>query len=265
MFHTLYNLATMFLLLPFVKYLARLMERIVPKQAKAADETYARRLLYLGSSLTGTPSMEIINARREIIRLGKIVNEQYRLSAGAFFGSNGNVFEEKRRNRDLIDYLKRNIRRKLAKLSRMGLKRQDAIQIDALDGVLRDIDRIDDRARKITRNKNKMNENGFAFSAITMDELKMLSDVVDGILAESLGVYENGDKAGLPKIKSQVKMAKGLKAACVESRIERLADRDFDAAKNEMFYDLLNCFVKSAERARKIAFSIATDKYDGDE
>jgi phosphate:Na+ symporter len=259
MFHTLYNVATMFLLLPFVTYIAFLMERLVPGKGDDLNAMYEKKLLYLDSPLNISPAVILTNAKAEIVRMGNITKENHQLSVLTFFDNHMNHKDKIRENRKIIVFLKKGIKQKLIETNSYGVSPQEALRIVEMLGIVNDIEKIDDQAKKIAGCMKAMEDVGLAFSGTTLNELKMLSGIVEEILNESLLAYEKEDTKKLSMIKSQLKIARSLKATCIESRTERLKAESYNLNKNKIFDDLVKSFERSAERAKDIAFSITTD------
>ncbi|MCL2603173.1 MAG: Na/Pi cotransporter family protein [Defluviitaleaceae bacterium] len=256
MFHTLYNFATMFLLLPFVSYIARLMERIVPIKADAPDGTYERKLLYLGTPMVGSSADALItanNAKLETVRMGRIANESFRLSTEAFFENDADKAKQSRGYVKTIEYLKRKIKAKLIEANSHAATTQDDERIQKMLTVLLEMGKVGECAEKMVRTKNRMNENGIIFSETELNELKMLSDVCNGVVNEALAAYENDDDSKLPMLKSQRKIIKSIKSACVENHMERFKGGNLKPESLAAFSDMIKRLEKGAEHAKDIA------------
>jgi phosphate:Na+ symporter len=255
MFHTLYNVATLFLLLPFIAYIAKLMERIVPIKEDAVDGTYEKKLLYLDSPLIITPTMAIMNAKLEIIRMAKIANEIHRLSVEAFFDNDSDKIENARKYRKTVNYLKNKIKLKLVEINGMRISRHEAERVSEMADAVTKIGKIDEHAKKIARNAKDASERNIEFSEATVKELKMLTGMTDEMLTESINLYENDDKSSSSVVKSQGKIIKSLKTTCVENHMERLKQEAYTSENTGIYISVINSLEKTAEHAKDIALS----------
>lgn len=70
LFHVLYNSARCLLLLPFVKPMARLCNKLLPDQDKGEEEFRPR---HLDPAAIETPTLALSNAQREALRIGDII------------------------------------------------------------------------------------------------------------------------------------------------------------------------------------------------
>ena len=71
-FHVIYNLVRCVLMLPFVRPMAKLCQKLVPELPVTGTEVAPR---YLDPSAVDTPSLAIANAVRETLRLGDVVEQ----------------------------------------------------------------------------------------------------------------------------------------------------------------------------------------------
>jgi phosphate:Na+ symporter len=71
--HTIFNVANTVIFLPFASLLARLVERLVPDQP--LPENGAARARFLDATLLSTPAIALDNVRRELVRLGELVQK----------------------------------------------------------------------------------------------------------------------------------------------------------------------------------------------
>ena len=146
MFHTLYNIATLCVLFPFVKWLALLMEKIVPVKQGEVIKTYERKLLYLDEKIMRTPTVAVMSAHNEICRMGEIANENMALALKSFFERNTDKAKIVLENEKTVNYLHQKISSKLVEINHMRLSKQDSERVGRMFGLLTDMERIGDHA-----------------------------------------------------------------------------------------------------------------------
>jgi len=260
MFHTLYNFATMFLILPFVKQVAALMQKIVPiVQSDMVDATYEKKLMYLDSKIVQNPSMILRNAHLELCRILKIANETSALALEAFFENNiekaGNVLK----NQKIIRYLNRRTTSRLVKTNNMTLSQSDSKKIGKMFRILYDIERIGDHAENIAEHAENVVENELVFPPAAIDELKELSSVTSELADLSLAAFENQDASLLPQIKALEKKADALCEDFTESHINRQKTEDFEPRSGVIFTDMIIDLERSADHSHVIASSMLSE------
>jgi len=259
MFHTLYNFATMFLILPFVSHIAALMTKIIPITADGADTTYEKKLIYLDDKLTFTPSISVVNAHLEICRMGKIANESLATAIDAF--NNNNIDKAKKviKNEKIIDYLSHNIAVKLIEINKMALSTFEAERLGRMFQIVSDMERLGDHAENIAEYAIIMDEHNIKLSSDAKEELYKLGLMAVDVIGKALDAYEQEDSSGLDEIRSLEKEIDVLAAEFTDNHIARLKASTCEPRGGVIFTDMISDLERSADHANNIAFSLLTD------
>ena len=253
MFHTLYNVATLILLLPFVTLLAKLMQKIIPVRQDETSEIHERELIYFDKKTPQTPMLAVVNAHLEISRMGKIANENLVLALESFFEKNENKANKALENEKTVDFLNQSITSKLVEINNMQLSNQDTEKLGMMFGIVADIERIGDHAENIAEYALVAKEDNLKFSDIAIKELETLSDVTKKITAMAIDAYERQDKSLLPQIDQLEEKADELAAAFTENHVERLKVVSCEPKSGVVFIDMINDLERSADHAENIA------------
>ena len=254
MFHTMYNFATLFLILPFVRQVAALMLRLVPlKESDAIDTTYDKKLMYMDTKVPQGPSLAISNARLELCRIQKIANETLTLSLEAFFEASLDKAKRVLRNEKVIDALTRKTSDKLVKINNMTLPQGYAKRVGKMIRVLYDLERIGDHAENIAEYTINVSENELTFTDAAMSELKRLGAVVTDVANKSLETLEKRDTDLLVHVKTLEKTVGNLTSAFTENHINRLQNESCEPRSGVVFTDMLIDLERSAKHARNVA------------
>ena len=265
MFHTLYNFATLFLLLPFANHLAKLMEKVIPLLDEGVDAFYEKKLLYIGTKIDTkiieTPAIAVHNAHREICRMGKIANDNLALALDSFYekdmGKASKVFE----NEGIINYLNQEIASKLVWINNMKLSNVEAKKIGKMFRTLTDMERIGDHAENIAEyTEFIINSDDMKLSDEAIKELKTLGEVTMNLANEALYVFENQDDTKLAHVRTLEEEVDKLSKDYAESHINRLIAESCDPKCGAIFTDMLTDLERSGDHANNIAFSILPDK-----
>jgi len=260
MFHTLYNFATMFLLLPFTKYAAKLMEIIIPVRESANEKINEKKLLYLDTKMQQTPSTAVYNAELELTRMGNIANQNLALAIDAFFEQDASKVKKTEKNESVIDYLNHRIAAKLVGINSMALSRVESEKIGKMFKVLTDIERIGDHAVNIANYLTQTQENGLALSPEAMEELKTLANKTVFIANESLLVFEQNQVEGITSIKKLEKELDQDAAQYIENHLTRLKEGLCKPESGVIFSDMIVDFERCADHAKNIAQAIALER-----
>jgi len=257
MFHTLYNTATLLLLLPFATYLAKLMERVVPVvQSEIVDSTYEKRLLHLDTKLIKSPSMAVFNAQLEICRMSKVANDNLALALDAFYERDLDKAKKVFDNEGIVNYLYQEIASKLVWVNNMKLSNAEAEKIGKMFGILSDIERIGDHAENIAEYIIEAEESGVHFSDSAIEELKTLGGTTVKLANEALYAFEHQDTSRLPQIKVLEEKVDNLTKKSAQNHIGRLKAGDCDPKSAVVFTDMIIDLERCGDHANNIAFSI---------
>jgi len=258
MFHTAYNFATMFLILPFVRQVAALMERIVPKTASDAVGTiYEKKLMHLDTKIPQGPGLSIRNAHLEISRIQKIANEALEQALEAFFEKDIDKAKQVLRNEKVIDWLIRKTSAKLVRINNATLSQSYAKRVAKMFRVLYDIERIGDHAENIAEYTILVSENELVFSDQAIEELKQLGSLTTSLTDKALTVFEKNDFSLTPEIRSIEKTIDSLRLEYTENHISRITNEICEPRSGVVFTDMIIDLERCADHANNIAATIA--------
>ena len=261
MFHTLFNVATLFLLIPFVTLLAKLMQVVIPIRQDETVEIHERRLLYFDGKTSQKPTIAVVNAQREICRMGKIANENLSLALESFFEKSESKANKAIENEKTVNFLNHNITAKLVEINGMRLSPRDAKKLGRMFTLLTDIERIGDHAENIAEYALMSMEDNLKFSDDAINELKELSDTTLQVAVKALDVYENRDKPQ-SKLSSQLKQIEKLEEkvdelskAFANNHTQRLKAKTCEPKSGVIFIDMISDLERIADHAENIAES----------
>jgi len=255
MFHTLYNIATMALLLPFVKPVAKLMEVIIPVQPDDTDETYDKKLLYMDTKIKQPITVAMYNAHQEVCRMGKIASENLNLALEAFFEHDTIKATKALKREDVINYLNQNIAAKLVRINNKNLPPAVLKKIGVMFRTITDIERIGDHAENIAEFAIAAKEGSLKFSDAAVSGLKQLADLTTRITNEAINIYESQNTRKLDMIKSMEDEIDELSTRLTENHIARLTNEACDPRSGVVFTDMINDLERTGDHANNIAFA----------
>jgi phosphate:Na+ symporter len=257
MFHTLYNVAVCIMLLPFVKYVAILMQKLVPVKQKEKDKTHEKKLIYLDVDISKMPAIAAVNAAHsEICRMGKIASENLALALESFFEKNEEKAEKIFKIEKIINFISHQIAGKLVEINNMRLTKSDAERVGKMFKIISDVERIGDHAENIAEYTLLIKDNNLKISDAAIDELKRLSDLTTEQTIRCMAAYEQKNKSELFQIRSFEKEIDQLSENFIENHIQRLKEEKCEPQSGVIFTDMIINLERCADHAENIAVSL---------
>ena len=253
MFHTLYNFATLFLLLPFVSYVALLMMKIVPVGSNESNNVYERRLIYLDSNIEQPPTVRATYAQLEVCRMGKIASENLALAMDSFFAKDVEKANKVIDNEAVVNFLNHNIAEQLVWINNMALSPIEAAKIGRMFRILSDIERIGDHAKNIAEYTIVVEENDLKFTDTAINELKLLGELTLNLVNEALDVYEKNDESRLPNIVTMEEAVDEHSKQFTENHLNRLITETCEPKSGAVFSDMIVDLERSGDHGENIA------------
>jgi phosphate:Na+ symporter len=128
-FHAGFNVVIALAFLPLLTPVARLLERILPNRAEAADPS---RPIYLDEAAIESPSIALGHAAREALRMVDVLDSMIEGAANAFRRPDREGIARSRRLDDVLDALNGEIKHYVMQLDPEGLSDEERRRLDGI-------------------------------------------------------------------------------------------------------------------------------------
>lgn len=182
--HTLFNIVTTLLLLPFGQYLAKLAEKIMPDSEEDAEkeesilsftqDEFMRNNLQLGFS-----AVYLKQLAEEIGKMLKLAKDNVDLCFEAVIHKDAKAAAEADEREETIDLMNKELGRYISKILIHDKTGNDIEAIEEYFRVIGNIERIGDHAVNIGGYVHVMEKNDVSFSEGAITELRRMQDVCD--------------------------------------------------------------------------------------
>ena len=238
-FHMAFNIALAILFLPLINRMARLTSRLIPDEEDDSDEF---RPMSLDKSSLENPQVALVNAEREVLRMGEVVERMFR---NTFIALKKNDIELAKRTRKMDHVANKfydEVKLYLTRLSRESLgekesKRCNEIMTFATNlehiGDIISVDMIDSILRKKLVKRSKM-------SLQDREDINSLYQPVLTSFNLSLNVFTSGD-IGMARqlLAKKYKFIKLEKQAVVNHLNKLREDITYDSHLSALQLDVL--------------------------
>ena len=204
--HTLFNIVTTLLLLPFGGYLAKLATRILPEKPTEALENGVHQLLYIkpvdqlsAEHHVGTSAIVVNGVQRELARMAEMVLKNVDESFQAVLEGSPARLEQVEETEEYIDYLNQQISRYISHIIVFETNPQDSEQISAFFKISGHLERIGDHAVNICEYTQLLEQKHIGFSQKAKAEIQSMRETsLEAI--RSLGDMSRVDENALKTI-----------------------------------------------------------------
>ena len=257
-FTVIYNTVYIAIMLP----LAGVMEKIANKVIRDRDEEKKKQtLLYINDNLLNTPSVAIIQVKKEIENMLELSKVNFFLGMDCIFTQDLSKAKDIEDREEKIDYINSVISSYLIKLSSKA-SLYDEAKIGGYYHVINDIERIGDHAYNFLSMAQKMKDEDLDFSSTAKEEFKSFVKIIQDMffLADKLFMDRNfHDLENLHYLENRTDK---LKDELANAHFERIKNQ---TCKNELspFHStLLSELERVADHLTNIGYSIVNPTGD---
>lgn len=251
-FHVIFNVSTTCLLLPFVKQLVQCSCQAI--KDKAQEET-THALKYIDDRLLSTPSVALMQAKKEMDYMFSLVEQNIANSFSAMETSdllNGSKIAE---TETVINFTNGALTKFLIKLS-PNVEQSDELTIGSYFHVLNDLERIGDHAENFYEIAEEMAAKKITFSERAQSDIRKMCEKVMQMLAISKDAFDNLNKEDLPKLALLEDETDKMKKELTASHFARLAEGDCSMDVSPYYSSVISGLERVADHLVNVGYSI---------
>ena len=252
--HTVFNVVTTVLLLPFSRQLERLARRLV------SDETKAEEFAFLDPLLLRTPGVAISECVSMTNRMGALARDNLLLAIrqlSDFSETRENQIVE---NEDKLDIYEDRLGSYLVQVSQHGVSMDDIRTVSRLLHAIGDFERIGDHALNLQDSARELHERGLTFSGPAEAELRVLISALEDILEAALNCFTAADADAAQSIEPLEETIDRLVDEIRSRHIIRLQTGACTIQLGFVLNDLLGNFERVSDHCSNIAISVIEEK-----
>lgn len=253
MFHTIFNVVTVVVILPFTNLLIKAVTKILPDNPKEKQEIHFK---YLDEHLLATPSIATMEVKNEILNMAEISLENFNIACESI---RLKTFKDKQKfeqNEKTLNFVNNGINSFVVKLLNTELSERDRAYLSSSLRTASDLEIVGDYAVSMTEYLEKLIEKGCMFSSGAINEILSLNEVVNELYENVLKTYRDGDKDTLKKVFEIEKDIDDLSEKMAENHIKRLEKNECTPEVGARFLSLSSDIEKIADHYVNVAKSI---------
>ena len=255
--HTVFNVFTTALLLPFSRQLERLARRMI------SDESKAEQFAFLDPLLLRTPGVAISECAAMTNRMGALARENLLLAIQQLSDFSDARETQIVKNEDKLDIYEDHLGGYLVQVSQHGVSMDDMRTVSRLLHAIGDFERIGDHALNLQDSARELHERALSFSGPAEAELRVLISALEDILEASLKCFTAADAAAAQSIEPLEETIDRLIEEIRSRHITRLQTGACTIQLGFVLNDLLGNFERVSDHCSNIAVSVIEEKRGG--
>ncbi len=249
--HTLYNVTNTLILLPFASLLVLAAKKFVP-----GEEEEEEILKYLDNRLLETPSIAVLQAVKEVARMGSVAADTLRYAVDGFIKEDERLLNHCFQKEEMVNTLEREITQFLVLLANSNLSAAENDLVTGLFHTVNDIERIGDHAENIAeRGQNKIDDR-LVFSEIGIRDLSAMADFVYSMVEDAVIALRNKDYELARRIRQREDEVDRMEREYRESHIGRLNNYQCVPGSGVVFLDVISNLERIGDHCANIALSV---------
>ena len=256
--HSIFNVATTILLLPFSKQLVKIANLVV-RDKKGKEEPPAKRL---DERLLATPSVAVGESNAMTVDMMKTAHRTLLQALALIEHYNEKTAEEILEQENRLDACEDELGTYLVRLASNKLSAEDSMLVSKMLHTIGDFERLGDHAVNILGSVRELQEKKLCFSPAGKEDLALLSSALTEILSLTAEAYEKNDAEIASRVEPLEQTIDGLVERIKDKHVTRLQNGECTIQLGFILADLLNNFERVSDHCSNIAVSVIEIKHN---
>ena len=235
--HTIFNIATTLLLIPFGYKLAKLPEMVLPVLPEEQEES-AIQLQFIDQNNIGNVPLAIQNLRLEAQSMLNLAKDNLIEALGGVYGKEFE-YEKIDKREDHINLINFEVAKYMSQVSLLHMNKTESAIVNGLYKSFADIERIGDHALNIAQYQEKSKENGLKVQISIVEELRELKELLKESFGLLLNMTEETLASNCDRIEEIEEAIDNLTASYREKQIDRMRENKLDAKDCVIFSQIM--------------------------
>ena len=252
--HTVFNVFTTLMLLPFSRQLEKLARRLI------RTENPAKEFAFLDPLLIRTPSVAISECVSMACRMGETARDNVLLAMEQLSGFSEEREAQILENEDKLDTYEDRLGSYLVEVSQHGVSMADIRTVSRLLHAIGDFERIGDHAINIQDSARELQEKELRFSPTAEKELQVLGTALEDILFQAVSSFNQDDPAAAKAVEPLEETIDQLTEEIRMRHIQRLQTGECTIQLGFVLNDLLTNLERVSDHCSNIAVCVIEER-----
>ena len=248
--HSIFNIVTTLILLPFSSQLVKLAKKLIP------DSKEAEVSVLLDKRLIATPPLAVSQCREKTVEMAQGAKESLHEALRAMFDYSDKAVVKVEEKEQLLDEMEDQLSTFLLELSAVSLTDEDSRTVTELLHTISDFERISDHAINMIEIAQEMERNSQSFSDSAKDDFSTLFAALTEISGLTVKAFTDNDTELALNVEPLEEVIDDLTAAIRDKHIDRLRKGECSPELGVYLSDLLINCERVSDHCSNIAVSI---------
>ena len=246
-FHSVFNVATTIILLPFGKYLVKIAQTVIPIHDEKSNGAFLDERLLL------SPGLAIKECLEKTSDMAELAKKSFKASLDLFDKYSDTQFEEITAMEERLDFMEDQLDTYLIHLSGKDTSETGSNEISKMLHAINDFERIGDHAINLAKLAKQADENNYEISKSAKSEISVLNNALKEILDLTVNAFNTNDENIAFKVEPLEQVIDDLTKEIRNHHIARLQKGKCDSRLGVFLTD----YVTNCERASDHCSNIA--------
>lgn len=237
MFHTIFNIASVIIVLPLTEKLVELTESLIKDEP---PEEKKERFYYVDENIiASTPSIAVEQIKQEIVNMANIAIQNFNISMDMIKTLNFERQQELDDNETQLNFLNIELVELIIKLGQSKkLNKEDTRYLSSTYKTIADLERIGDYAQNISVYAKDLGED--KFNDVIVNEMEIMRTLINKLYLEIMSSYKNDKHKVSKQIKDLFENILALSNFMVKKYIKRLNDHELTSVSSGEYLKICN-------------------------
>ena len=260
-FHTAFNLTNVLLLIWFVPYLVSFATKTVTSKGEFDEEFH---LEYIEFGLSGTSELSIIEAKKEMLKFGKLTRKISKLIPELLYETDNKkaakLLAKIKKYEEISDKMEVEIANYLSKVSEGELSEHSTLEIRGMLGIIGDLERVSDICYQMSKVIERKSENKIYFTPEQRDNLnKMFSLVEQAIEHMELHMKQEGTEQGLLRANELETAINTFRNSLRKEYLDEVSKGTYNIHSGIIYNDLFSSMEKIGDHIINVSESLVSE------
>jgi len=250
--HTIFNVATTIMFLPFTKQLVAL-SKIVVRDGKETDFTQKRNLIGLDERFLKTPAVAVEACRGATHEMSQLTRETILMALDIIKEYSTEKADTIIENEDIIDSFEDKLNSFLVKIAKSSVTGADSRSVSKMMHCVGNFERISDHAVNLVESAQEMHDKGINFSDECLNEIQVITEAIAENINRAFDAYNANDLATAHKVEPLEEVVDNLSTELKNRHIRRLQNDECTVELGYIFQDILTNLERISDHCSNIA------------